>query len=388
MPSNEFLAFCPTDTGSNLLSQAAYLAATDRSIGNQPGIASSALVNKALRQSSWVSNQLSQYIVNTTGLDLLDDENSTNFQTAITAALGVPTSPRGVTNLGLSASVAGNAMTIALKDAAGSNPSGASPVKIAFRSSTATTGTYSVQSITGALSVVVPSGASLGQTSAVNQYVWVYAIYDGASVQLGVSGVNVFDDLSVQSSTTISAGATSGIVLYSTTGISNKPIRLIGRVLVNEATAGTWATTPAELAAMPVPRITETPWTAYTPAFVSFGTVTSINFKYKRIGDSVFVQGKWTNGSNTGVTATITMPSGVTINTLVGFEHVGTGAQTGNISTFGVNIDTGTDATKLVFSNNSGNYQIKMVGTAFDTSATNSINVGPMPVVGWSTYGP
>lgn len=72
-PTNEFLPFCPADTGSNLLSESDYTAAADRVSGNKPGVASSKLNNKALRQSAYVASQLAQYILNTTGTDVLDD---------------------------------------------------------------------------------------------------------------------------------------------------------------------------------------------------------------------------------------------------------------------------------------------------------------------------
>lgn len=73
MSVNDFLPFCPTDTGTNLLSEADYLAASDRTSGNKPGIASSKLNNKALRQSSYIASQLAQYVSNQTGEDVLDD---------------------------------------------------------------------------------------------------------------------------------------------------------------------------------------------------------------------------------------------------------------------------------------------------------------------------
>lgn len=79
MPVNNFLPFCPTSTGTNLLTQGDYDVATDRDIGNQPGIASSKLVNKALRQASAVAAQFAQYLVNVTGQDALDDGSDSNL---------------------------------------------------------------------------------------------------------------------------------------------------------------------------------------------------------------------------------------------------------------------------------------------------------------------
>lgn len=85
--SNQFLEFCPTDTGTNLLSQSDYAAATDRTIGNQPGIASSQLNNKALRQAAYVASQTAQFLANTTGADVLDDATPARLLAQFMAAL-------------------------------------------------------------------------------------------------------------------------------------------------------------------------------------------------------------------------------------------------------------------------------------------------------------
>lgn len=74
--ANNFLPFCPTDTGTNLVSQAAYAVDADRVSGNKPGIASSALNNKALRQASFVASQVAELIAAVQGVDVLDDGNT------------------------------------------------------------------------------------------------------------------------------------------------------------------------------------------------------------------------------------------------------------------------------------------------------------------------
>lgn len=71
--SNDFLPFCATDTGTNLISQSAYVVSTARPIGNQPGIASSAFNNKALRQATYVASQFAQYIANQANVSVLDN---------------------------------------------------------------------------------------------------------------------------------------------------------------------------------------------------------------------------------------------------------------------------------------------------------------------------
>lgn len=154
--------------------------------------------------------------------------------------------PKQLLNCGISASVASNALTAALKTKSGSDPSSGSPVSIAFRSSTLTSGQYTVVNATSATSVVVPDTATLGHGDASTHYVWVYALNNSGSIELAVSSSR-FDEGLLHSTTAIGTGSDSGGVLYSTTARTNAPIRLIGRITSNQATAGTWATTPSEV---------------------------------------------------------------------------------------------------------------------------------------------
>src|SRR5688572_8522731 len=96
--------------------------------------------------------------------------NSTNdVQRSYTGAAWVNTNDVDqsyeLANLTLTATVSSNALTVALKTQAGSDPSETSPVRIGFRSSTLATGTYSQSTATSARSVVVSSGSTLGHAS-------------------------------------------------------------------------------------------------------------------------------------------------------------------------------------------------------------------------------
>lgn len=163
------------------------------------------------------------------------------------AAAAAPTYVKETYNLGLSVAVAANAVTIALKQADGStNPStGSAAVKIGFRSSTATSGAHVERSVTAALSTVISSGSTGGTTSGVQSTVYLYAIDNAGTVELAWSSI-VFDEESLQSTTAEGgAGAADSInVLYSTTARSNVAIRLIGKFISTQATAGTWASSP------------------------------------------------------------------------------------------------------------------------------------------------
>ncbi len=174
----------------------------------------------------------------------------------LTLAAGIPSwaavsvsnidSPIDRWNMTIAATVSANALTIALKDKSGADPSASSPVKVSFRNSTLATGDYSTVSVTAALSVVAPSGATLGWANGDTRYVYVYLINNAGTGELAVSS-QMWDENALQSSTTIDTASDSANVIYSTTGRSTKAIRWLGKVLLNEATAGTWATSPTEI---------------------------------------------------------------------------------------------------------------------------------------------
>lgn len=156
-------------------------------------------------------------------------------------------SPSVATNYGITATVATNALTVALKAADGNDASSTNPVRIVFRNSTAATGTPVTRSVTGSLSVIVTSGATLGHTDADVGYVHVYAIDNAGTVELAVAGSKIFDELALNSSTSVTNASDDYNTLYSTTGRSNVAIRYLGRVKSTQATAGTWVTTPSEI---------------------------------------------------------------------------------------------------------------------------------------------
>jgi hypothetical protein len=161
-----------------------------------------------------------------------------------------PSDVKNLQNLGLSASVGSSALTIALKQSDGStNPAAAGgAVKIAFRSSTATSGAYNLRSVTSALSVVISSGSTLGHASGADSYIYVYAIDNSGTVELAVSSA-LFDEGSLQTTTAEGGAGASDAnrTLYSTTARTNVPIRVIGKLKSNQVTAGTWALVPTEI---------------------------------------------------------------------------------------------------------------------------------------------
>ena len=196
-------------------------------------------------------------------------------------------------NLSFSASVSANALTIALKTKAGADATALTPIFIGFRNSTLTNGTYNVRSITGALSMVVSSGSTLGQLSAIAYPIFLYAIDNAGTVEIAVS-TTLFDTAGVISTTAEGgAGAADSInVMYSTTARTNVPFRYAGKLVTTQATAGTWATAPS--------LVTTTDLSM--PATALVGTTSGVNPAAGIVGENNRVA--LTASGNTSISAT------------------------------------------------------------------------------------
>lgn len=162
----------------------------------------------------------------------------------------------GMVNGTIVASVASNALTLAIKTLAGNDPSSTDPVDFFFRSSV-TSGGYVRRRVTSALQIQVPSGASIGTPSGQGFAFYVEAIDNGGTVELaafnpvvgGATPTSIICPVEGQLiSTTAIAGATSGGVHYSSAARTNIAFRTLARVsYVSLATAGTWASAPANI---------------------------------------------------------------------------------------------------------------------------------------------
>ena len=75
MPTNDFKAFA-TGNSANVISEADYLALAALVSGFSSGKASSAQVNKALRQATVMANVLAQFIADSANVDVLDNGNT------------------------------------------------------------------------------------------------------------------------------------------------------------------------------------------------------------------------------------------------------------------------------------------------------------------------
>ena len=139
----------------------------------------------------------------------------------------------------ITASVGASALTCTLN-----------PTILNFRNTPLTSGTINTRTVAAAISVVVPSTATLGTVSAQQSRLVVIALDNAGTVELAVvniAGGTNLDETTLISTTAISAAATSASVVYSTTARTSLPFRVVGYVESTQATAGTWATAPSTI---------------------------------------------------------------------------------------------------------------------------------------------
>ncbi len=137
----------------------------------------------------------------------------------------------------ITATVAANAMTITLN-----------PTTLDFRSSTRSSGAVVTRSVASAISLVIPSGATMGTIAATAARFIVLAIDNAGTVELAVvnlAGGNVLDEADVISTTVLNTASDSNNVIYSTAARTNVPYRIVGFVDNTQATPGTYATAPS-----------------------------------------------------------------------------------------------------------------------------------------------
>lgn len=197
---------------------------------------------KSAATASWTLN-----LPTTAGSNLqvlqTDGSGNTSWQT-------VYTDPTARQNYGISSSVGSSALTINLIGANGSTASATNPVNINFRSATSSNGTPVFVQCTGSLSLIVPSGATIGTANSVSSFLYLYAVNNAGTIELAVAGANgLFDEGTIQNTTNLTSGSSSAQVLYGTVGRTGVAVRLLGRLKVNESTAGTWASNASEITA-------------------------------------------------------------------------------------------------------------------------------------------
>lgn len=237
----------------------------------------------------------------------------------VTVNSAAQTSATDILNYTFTTSVGASAMTINLKNAAGNDPDSGDPAKVAFRNATAATGTYSVVSVTAATSIVITSGATLGHVDGTTfgQYIYIWALNNAGTLELAVSGSRLpFDEGSIQSTTIMNSSSDSHNVLYSTTARTNVPVRLLGRILSKQTTAGTYAANATEISLVQTstwPMLSDETDDSSNYSFTGFGTTAGKSIWTRRIGNKLHVRGIFQSGTVAATVADIVIPSGLTI---------------------------------------------------------------------------
>jgi hypothetical protein len=124
------------------------------------------------------------------------------------------------------------------------------PTILNFRNTPLTSGTINTRTVATAISVVVPSTATLGTVSAQQSRLVLLALDNAGTVELAVvniSGGTNLDETTLISTTAIIAGSNAANVVYSTTARTSLPFRVVGYIESTQATAGTWATAPSTI---------------------------------------------------------------------------------------------------------------------------------------------
>jgi hypothetical protein len=166
------------------------------------------------------------------GHDLILKYNAANTEWELLNPSNLERSMQSITG-----TVADSALTVGLN-----------PTRLSFRDSTLTDGAPTVVNISSAISLTIPSGATLGTIDTIQSRLILVVINNAGTAELAIvnlAGGNDLSETGVISTTAISAAADSDNVFYSTSARSNVAYRVVGFVESTQATAGTWATSPS-----------------------------------------------------------------------------------------------------------------------------------------------
>lgn len=199
-------------------------------------------------------NTVTRKAVGTNGHVLVADSAQSDGLNWVSPATAV-NAMGAILNATITVTMAANAVTVALKTSAGTDPSASDVVSVVFRHGTATNGTYLTRTVTGALSTVISSGSSGGTLNNTISRIYVGLLDNAGTIELcwwnPVSTTGLFIVPEDQSTTTTAEGgagaADSPAVVYSTTARANVYVRYLGYFESTQATAGTWASNASKV---------------------------------------------------------------------------------------------------------------------------------------------
>lgn len=184
----------------------------------------------------------------------VDKADIREWAAAVEAYLNALASGPALINGKLVVSVASNVLTVAVKTAAGNDPSAADPVYCLFREATAAAGGFAMLAIGSATSLSISAGATLGTSDGMASEILLTAFNDGGSFRLAAynaygGGLHYPLPLSGLASATAEGGdgsADSAGTFYAGVAVSAKAFRLLARLAWTTplATAGLWSLAP------------------------------------------------------------------------------------------------------------------------------------------------
>lgn len=146
-------------------------------------------------------------------------------------------------------------MTITLLDSEAATPTATSGVSFQFRTRGGGTaaaglklGTTEIGRATSATTLTLDSGATLGMTNDIEATLYLYAINNGGTIELGVINGQQLDESILHTSTALDGTADSASTLYSDTARTTLAVKLIGRMRITMNAVGTYDEDPTELA--------------------------------------------------------------------------------------------------------------------------------------------
>jgi hypothetical protein len=164
----------------------------------------------------------------------------------------------GLANGKLVATVSANALTIAVKTAAGNDPSASDPVYVPFRNATQSIGNYTTKQISAALSLTISNGSTLGVAANSTPFrIWVVIFNDAGTLKLGAYNASTSTGVIYPLAETAlaafvdvdngSGNADTAGVFYTSSSLTDKTFRTLGYVEYPSGLAsfGVWASAPS-----------------------------------------------------------------------------------------------------------------------------------------------
>lgn len=131
-----------------------------------------------------------------------------------------------------------------------------------------------------------------------------------------------------------------------------------------------------------------TDWQSYTPTFTNAGTVTGIEFQYRRVGDNLQIKGKFTAGTPVAAEARVSLPAGLSA---AGTDRIPTIQVSGQMylasatNQFVVLQEPSVSYATFGLQNGSSNPLTKQNGTAVFASGVVYSVRAETPILGWSS---